>query len=100
MRVEIHRNEIIGAPVIYMTRMLADGRLEVLDTQGWVAVDEGAALHGHGLPIPSESLEPLAVALDSFLGHPTTQAQAEARVLREWLESERGRVDRILGRTP
>lgn len=84
--------------VIYRT--LPDQSLEVLDRDGsWVPISENVQLpHDLGFRMPKAAVEAVARACAELLGNdlPST---AEVKVLRESLEVERGRVDRILDRS-
>lgn len=87
--VRLHLRERIGA---HAARYLSpDGT--------WHQAEEGAGAVDSGIVLPAEAIEAIAAAIELFQGH-SSHADTEARVLREWLESERGRVDRILGRVP
>jgi hypothetical protein len=44
--------------------------------------------------VPREAMEALVEAIDAWRGQPS-HAKTEAAVLREWLEYERGRVDKV-----
>ena len=61
----------------------------------WKEADEGTSPEGMGLLLPAGAVEAIARAAQEFQGH-TSHADTEARVLREWLAVERGRVDRVL----
>ena len=85
---------------IYVQRRSFPGALwSVLSADGrtWITPQEGAVMDGVGFAIPPEALEPLAQEIDRVLGH-ASHADTEARVLREWLDVERGRVDEALKR--
>jgi hypothetical protein len=76
------------------------GRPSYLMEDGtWKEADEGTSPVGMGLILPAESVEAIARAVEEFQGH-ASHSDTEARVLREWLAVERGRVDLALGRTP
>lgn len=61
----------------------------------WGQGVDGATLDTEGLRLPSEAIEAIARAIEEFQGH-ASHADTEARVLRESLEVERARVDRVL----
>ena len=65
----------------------------------WKEADEGTSPDGMGLLLPAEAVESIARAVQEFQGH-TSHSDTEARVLREWLAVERGRVDRALEPKP
>lgn len=79
----------------------ADGSVRVLQSDGsWRDHDESQHAvvrewSGDGLPIPIDALDAVAEALMKYLGNqlPST---AEVKVLREWLTSERERVDALV----
>jgi hypothetical protein len=48
-----------------------------------------------GIDLPREAVEAIAEACEQFLGH-SSHGATEARVLREALQVERDRVDRVL----
>jgi hypothetical protein len=67
----------------------------VLDPIGvWEQQVEGAPIAIPSFRIPTEAVEALVSALDAMRGQPS-HAKTEAAVLREWLEYERGRVDKV-----
>jgi len=74
-----------------------DGQVLMADGS-WVRYAEGEVVaDGAGVVLPRASVEAIAVAIAEWQGH-MSHADTEARVLREWLAVERGRVDRALGR--
>lgn len=58
-------------------------------------IEPGMTLEGVGIELPREAIEAVAEAIERWQGH-TNHGDTEARVLREWLDSERKRVDRVL----
>lgn len=61
----------------------------------WVVVPDREVEPDSGLILPAGAIEALAVAIQEFQGH-ASHADTEARVLREWLATERFRVDSFL----
>lgn len=61
----------------------------------WTEVPDGVDLSGSGVIIPDDAIQPVAEALARHLGD-TFPSAAEVRVLRESLDLERARVDRVL----
>src|SRR6185369_14012629 len=68
-----------------------------LMADGTWSVSEDPTAAKPGWVVPREAIEGLAQAIQSWQGH-AGHADTEARVLREWLEVERGRVDQTLER--
>jgi len=60
----------------------------------WKVIEEGQVIDG-GITLPAEAVEAIAVAIQNWQGH-ASHADTEARVLREWLAYERGRVDLLV----
>lgn len=74
-----------GEPGVYLSR---DGQ--------WIGgMQEGVALPEAGLRMPVEVLPALAEALTRYDGT-MLHGDTESRVLREWLDAERKRVDEVL----
>lgn len=71
-----------------------DNQLAILLEDGtWTTVDDGVVSPPMaGLVLPREALKAIALALTEHLGE-LLPSEGERRVLREWLEVERGRVD-------
>lgn len=63
----------------------------------WNQFDEAESLQSAGITLPRDTIEAVAQAIEEWQGH-AGHADTEARVLREWLASEKGRVDGFLGR--
>ena len=63
----------------------------------WRTAVEGAANEDMGIRLQPEAVEAIAVAIQAWQGH-ASHADTEARVLREWLAVERGRVDQALAK--
>lgn len=72
-----------------------DQRAYLMRDGNWMVVEEGTSSADMGIVLPSGAIEAIAVAIAEYQGH-TSHADTEARVLREWLAVERGRVDRAL----
>jgi hypothetical protein len=76
------------------------GRVSFLNSDGtWTEHDEGTAPADMGIELPAGAIEAIAAAIEEYQGH-ASHADTEARVLREWLVVERGRVDRTLEARP
>ena len=83
-------------------RLRYDGLREYLSSDGQSLItvppgDGGTEIGRIGMKLPIEAIEPIAQAIEKYQGH-ASHADTEARVLREWLEVERGRVDRAFDR--
>lgn len=91
------RDPFLPTVRLYIMRRLGYGRSEYLMADGtWKEVEQGSPVEGDaGLPLPAEAIEAVAIAAQEFQGH-ASHADTEARILREWLAVERGRVDRAL----
>jgi hypothetical protein len=50
-----------------------------------------------GIKLPAAAIEAITKGIEAYQGH-TSHADTEARVLREWLAVEKGRVDEALKR--
>lgn len=61
----------------------------------WQVVEDGARLDDTGLVLPAAAVDAILEAIEELQGH-RSHADTEARVLREWLTVERGRVDAVL----
>lgn len=74
-----------------------DGGMRMLSQNGeWIDVDPGVTTPEEaGIWLPFEAIDAIYDAIKREKGL-TTDAATEAKVLRESLEVERGRVDRIL----
>jgi hypothetical protein len=67
----------------------------ILDPIGvWEQHEEGTVVGTPSFRVPREAMEALVEAIDRHRGQPS-HAKTEAAVLREWLEYERGRVDKV-----
>ena len=74
------------------------GENRVLMSDGtWAVSPETGSLEGAGIVLPAGAIEEIAKAIAEHQGH-TSHADTEARVLREWLAVERGRVDALVGK--
>lgn len=70
-------------------------RVEIVNGDGTCSALEAAGAETvGGIVLPTDALDAVAEAIKKVRGD--TNHEAEARVLRDWLDSERGRVDDIL----
>lgn len=87
-----------GTVQVVVHRRGPAGSAEVLRGDGSVQiVPEGAAPDGNNIVLPSDAIEPIRAAIERWQGSAGNPV-VEAKVLREWLAVERGRVDRALAR--
>jgi hypothetical protein len=79
---------------LFIAQRLAEGRVSYLLEDGtWEIVNgEQAVPQTAGILIPYEGLDAVHEALERWKGT-ASHAATETKVLREWLEVERGRVD-------
>lgn len=92
-----HRNPFGGNArlLVWEQRPFAQ-TISYLNEKGvWVEIPEAHEAKDAGILLPAASIEAIAVAIQQYQGH-VSHADTEARVLREWLSVERGRVDRVL----
>jgi hypothetical protein len=61
----------------------------------WLPVEEGTHPGPPSFTLPRDVMEAFVEAVDAYKGQPS-HAKTEASVLREWLEVERARVDKVL----
>lgn len=79
---------------VYLYRRHPDGTEVMMADGRWQRIPDGEALHPEiGLRIPADYAAPLYEALRAALGHDKPD---DVAVLREWLEAERSRTDRVL----
>ena len=65
----------------------------------WHSVEEGSVMpEGAGIEIPGDVFEAVFQAFLEYKGF-KTHDPTEVKVLREWLELEKGRVDTLMTRT-
>ena len=76
--------------------IMRDGTIIMKDGT-WGQVSEGATLQDAGIVLPRDTIEAVVQAITEWQGH-VSHADTEARVLREWLASEKKRVDDLLER--
>lgn len=87
-----------GTVQVVVHRRGPAGSIEVLRGDGTVQiVPEGGAPDPNNIVLPSDAIEPIRVAIERWQGGAGNPV-VEAKVLREWLAVERGRVDKVLAR--
>jgi hypothetical protein len=84
---------------LYAEKIIGHDLAERLVDGQWVVGDPAAIPDTEGLLIPDLAVPAIFDAFAAYQGLATHQA-TEAKILREWLEVERGRVDRWLGTIP
>jgi hypothetical protein len=80
---------------LYAARTVGHDLVERLVDGKWVVGQPDVAPEGEGLYIPEAALPAIFDAMSAYQGLATHQS-TEAKILREWLEVEKGRVDRWL----
>lgn len=78
-----------------VTLAVRDGESFLMSDGTWRVIPEGQTSEEVGIRVPRAAIEAIAVAVQEWQGH-TSHADTEARVLREWLASERERVNSAL----
>jgi hypothetical protein len=79
-----------GEPYGDLASLMSDGT--------WTKQTEGTYVADSGITLPRESIQAIYDACAKFLGKEANHAVTEAGVLREWLKSEKDRVDGFLVR--
>ena len=70
----------------------------LMENGTWERFEEGNTVTGGvGVLLPRAALDAVALGIEQWQGH-TNHSDTEARVLREWLKSEKDRVDTFLAR--
>lgn len=81
---------------LYVGQELPDGQMKVLLEDGtFTTIEREVHSERAGLVLPYEALTAVFEALESWKGLQSHQA-TEAKVLREWLNAERARVDKLM----
>jgi len=94
----VYEYTFAGTVAMYVTQQAGEGRYNFLGEDGVIhTCEEGTKPPADPIRLPEGALESLRDALNSRLGEvPST---TEARVLRESLDIERARVDKIIDYT-
>lgn len=82
---------------LILVRQRGDGRDDVwMGGDEWRTIEEGTVTpEPPGVLLPVDAVDALREAIDHYEGK-AGHAATEARVLREWLDVERARVDKAL----
>lgn len=95
--IEDFQNWQLGTVRLIVSRDRHDGYCEVLQEDGsWLMIPDGTAPERPpGVVLPRQAVEGIAAAIERWQGN-ANHGATEAKVLREWLDAERRRVDHVL----